>query len=420
MVFGLIAIILFFGIFGLWSVIAKIDSAAVAEGFITVESNRKTIQHLEGGIVRNIFVKEGEEVKSGQPLMKLDDTQANASLEILQSQLNELMAEEARLVAERDGDKAIEWPEALKKQQDKPGIKKLLKSQQAIFISNKKTIVGQVEILKQRIGQLEKEIDSLRAQTVSQSKQLELIEEEIVAVAYLEKKKLIERSKLLALQREAARLEGNRDEHLGLIAKTEQKIGETKLQIITVTDTYLQEILTRLREIQGKLADLHERFHATKDILSRTLITAPQSGRVLDLKQHTIGGVVRPGDAILDIVPSQDQLIIEARINPLDIDIVHAGLEASIRLTALKQRYTPILTGEVIHVSADRYIDQNTQQPYFKAFVTIDAKEVAKIRGYNLYPGMPVTVMIVVDKRSPLSYFMSPIYQSFWQAFREQ
>lgn len=413
-------IVLFFVIFGLWAVFASIESAAVAPGYITVETNRKTIQHLEGGIVRKIYIKEGENVKANAPLIKLDDTQAKASLEIVQTQINELLAEEARLIAERDLAKKIDWPESLLKQKDDPEVSKLLKSQEAIFINNKKTFDGQVGILNQRIAQLEKEIESLESQTTSETTQLELINEEIKAVAYLEKRKLIEKSRLLALQREAARLSGNRGENTGRIAKTQQKIGETKMQIISITDSRQKDILDRLREIQGKLPDLQERYIAAKDILNRTLITAPLNGRVLDLKQHTIGGVIKPGEAILDIVPSQDKLIVEVRINPLDIDVVHPGLPAKIRMTALKIRHIPIISGTVTQVSADRYVDNRTEQAYYKGYVTIGSDELKKIAQYKLYPGMPVMVMIVVEDRSPLNYFLEPITESFWRAFREQ
>lgn len=417
--FGLIVLGVFFGTFLLWSVLAPIETAAIAVGKVTVDSNRKTIQHLEGGIVRKIHVREGTIVKKGALLVELEDTQARAALDLLQGQSFELQATEARLKAEIAEQDTLEFPAHLTANHAEK-IKKILTAQSKLFDANKKAMAGQLVILKQRIEQLQKEIESLDAQVVSESKQLKLIEEEIEAVKYLESKKLIERPRLLALQREAARLIGNRGEHIGLIAKAQQKIGETNSQIITVQDQNKKDKLTELRETQKQLADVLEREKGAKDVLERTKITAPTAGRVVGLLEHTIGGVLKPGADIMNIIPSDDRLVIEAKLSPLDIDIVHEGLSAKVQLTAYKTRNTPTLLGEVSHVSADSFEDKNTQEAYYLARVEIPQSQLALVEHVKLHPGMPAQVMIIIDKRSPFAYFMSPIKDSFNRAFREQ
>ncbi len=418
--FGVIVILIFFGSFVLWSVLFPLESAAIAPGKVIVASERKTIEHLEGGIIKSILIENGSKVRKGDLLIVLDNTQAKAKLDLLSAQANELLASEARLQAELEGLDAIKWPQRLLDLRQDTNVKKMMLVQQDLFISNKKTLEGQLIILQQRITQLYKEIDSLQAQVKSEDRQLELIEEEITAVAYLEKRKLIEKPRLLALQREKARLTGNRGEHLGQIAKALQKIGETKQQIITLKDQTRKDILKDLREVHTNLTDVLEREKAAEDVLKRTKITAPQSGIVLGLTKHTVGGVIKPGEEILEIIPSQDALVIEAEVNPLDIDVVHPGLKAKVKLIPYKRRKTPTLDGIVKRVSADTYVNDKTNQVYYKARILISLDELSRIKNVTLYPGMPVQVMIITDKRSAFSYFLTPLEDSFERAFKEQ
>lgn len=418
--FGLGILILFFGTFSLWSLISPLDSAAIAQGKITVETNRKTIQHLEGGIIKKIYIRDGSKVKKGDTLIVLDDTQPRASLDLLRGQANELLATEARLLAEQENAKKITFPKRLLKDAKLAKVKKILDGQQKLFEANEKTYYGQIKILGQRETELEKEIESIDAQVKSETEQLKYIKEEVVAVEYLEKRKLIEKPRLLALKREAARLSGNRGEHLGLIAKAHQKIGETKQQALTLSHTRSKEIATQLRETQTRLADVLEREKAAEDVLKRTTIIAPQAGTIVGLQKHTQAGVITPGQDVLDLIPSQDELIIEARINPLDIDVVHEGLIAKVQLTAFKTRSTPTLNGVVDRVSADSFTDKQTGENYYLAQVKIPKKELKRIKHVSLYPGMPVQVMIITDKRTPFAYFITPIKESFHRAFREQ
>lgn len=419
-IFGLAVLGTFIGVFFLWSFLAPLESAAIASGKVTVDSNRKTIQHLEGGIVEKIHIREADKVNAGQSLITLDDTQTKATLGLLRGQANALLALEARLKSERDKKDTLIFSQELLDQSNDPKVKEIIDGHQAIFEANKASFKGQKEILLQRITQLEKEIDSLNAQVESDTKQYALIQEEVEAVAYLEKQRLIEKPRLLALKREAARLAGDKGESLGLIARAQQKIGETKTQMYHLEDRLQSEILEALRKTQEKLADILERKTAVEDILQRTVIRAPLDGVVVNLQFHTEGGVIGPGNPILDIVPSQDELVVEVRVNPLDIDIVHPGLTAKVSFSAFKQRNTPSLNGEVIHVSADSLQDQNTGEIFYLSRIIIPKDELSRLNGHQLYPGMPAQAMIITQKRTAWDYFTSPIKDSFNRAFREE
>jgi HlyD family type I secretion membrane fusion protein len=418
--FGAVILLVFVGTFLLWALLAPLESAAIADGKIVVDTSRKTIEHLEGGIIARLYVQEGSQVKQGDLLIELDDTQALARLDLLRGQINHFYGLAARLLAERDNKDKVRFPKRLINQKDNPSVQQIMQSQRAIFAANKATFNGQIVILQQRIKQLEKEIDSLQAQVESDSRQLELINEEIEAVAYLEARKLIERPRLLALKREAARLKGERGENLGLIAKAEQGIGETQSQIIATKDNRQKEILEDLREVRQKLTDLLEEERAAEDVLKRTAIRAPQDGTVVGLKKHTVGGVLSPSEEVMEIVPSKDELIIEARVSPLDIDVVYPGLIAKVKLTAFKQRSTPSLDGKVDTVSADILQDEYSGETYYSARIKIDGEQLKKVSHVKLYPGMPSQVMIITDHRTPMQYFLSPIKDSFNRAFREQ
>jgi len=419
-VFGAAVILIFFGTFFLWSWVSPLESAAIAPGKITVDTHQKTIQHLEGGIVSKIFVKEGDLVQAGAALVQLDQTQPGALLDVLLSRSNALHAQEARLIAERDNDNKIIFPKVLLDEQNNPNIMKIIKGQDALFAARQKAYDSTISILKQREEQMKNEIASIHSQVESSDKQLKLINEETEAVAYLEKKKLIERPRLLALLRNAARLKGDRDKDIALIERTKQRIGETKLQAINFKDRWQRDILTELRDTQRELSEVLERQKSAEDVLKRTLILSPRTGTVVDLKLHTIGGVIAPREALMNIVPQQDKLVIEARINPLDIDVVHKGLKAKVKLTAYKQRHVPSLDGEVTQVSADSFTDQQTHETYYLATVIINPGQLKRIKNVKLYPGMPVQVMIITDKRSAFEYFITPIKDSFHRAFREQ
>lgn len=418
-VVGMWAFLILFIFFGGWAVLAPLESAAVAPGTVVLDSNKKTIQHLEGGIISEILVHEGDRVKAGQALIRLSETNAKARQEILANQMRTAQANEARLLAERDDLEAIPFPEDLLKVKDQPAITELLDTQQRLFESRRAAVKGKVDVFEQRIKQLEDEINGLRAQETAAGEQATLINEEIGTVQQLLDKGQGLRPRLLALKREAAELEGKRGELLAQVARAEQSIGENRLQILNAKNEQHGETIDMLRKVQDEKADLEEKVTASSDILERVVISAPQAGIVTGLRFHTIGGVIAPGAPVMDIVPTDDRLIVEAQVDPKDIDVVHQGLQARVRLSAYKSRKVPPIDGVVQTVSADKFIDQATNRSFFLARVEVDAKMLSKLKDVELYPGMPAEVLIVTGKRSFMSYLMSPITQTFHHAFRE-
>lgn len=418
--FGLIILLVFFGVFGSWAIFAPIETAALAPGKIVSSTNRKTIQHLEGGIIRNIYVKEGSVVKAGDPLIKLEDTQARTKYDLLHHQVIEYTATEARLVAQRDDKSEIEYPKSLLKQADNPEVKKIMNVQNTIFENDKKTYENNLKILQQRIGQLEDQIKGHHAQVESNDEQLKFVEKELDALKELDKQRYADKPRIWALERESAKLEGNRGELIASISQAQQKIGETQQQILALKDDTQKEVLDDLTAVRRRLIDTLENEKSTEDVLRRTVITAPQNGVIVNLQEHTVSGVVGPGKDIMDIVPSDDALVVEARISPLDIDIVHPGLEAKVKLIAYKQRSLPAVDGVVSEVSADSFFDSQTNSSYYRARIHISAEQLKKLKNVKLYPGMPVEVMIIIDKRTAWQYFISPIKDSYHKAFREQ
>lgn len=421
LIFGCIVIFVFIGGFLAWALLAPLESAALASGKITVTGHRRVIQHLEGGIVAKLLVRDESKVKKGQILVVLDNGHSKIVAQLRHNEVFELSAIEARLLAERNNAKKITFNSLLLKHQNEEKVAEIIQSQRAIFNSNQKSFENNIKILQQRIQQILQQIKGHKANTIAITKQTKLINQELKSVAYLEAKKLIEKHRLLSLQREAARLKGKKGESLATIAALKQKIGETKIQIAYITTNRHREILTQLRETQQKLTAALEKEKAADVILTRTNIRSPITGTVIGLDVHTIGGVIRPGQTIMEIVPSKERLVIEAKISPLDIDVVHNGLVAKIRLIAFKTRTTPVLLGKVSNVSADVITNPNNGESFYRARITIDQQELKKLKPeQTLYPGMPVSVMIITAKLTPWQYFISPITNSFRRAFREQ
>jgi HlyD family type I secretion membrane fusion protein len=414
-----IIILIFFGGFGTWAALAPLDSAALAPGRVTVASNRKTVQHLEGGIVKTLLVKEGDAVAGGQILIQLDDTQSRARLELLRSRFDTLLATEARLMAERVSAAGIKFPESLISRRDQPQVAKLLDAEKALFEARRRSIEGRIRIFHKRIDQLKKEISGLAAQIAAEDDQLVLIADERSSLETLFKRGVVGKSRLLRLKREEAKLKGDRGEHLSLITKARQRIGETELEIIDVKNKMLNQVVGGLHDTQAELVEVSERLKAAEDILVRSDIRAPQAGVVMGLNVHTEAGVIAPGQRLLDIVPENDTLVIEAQVAPNDIDVVYAGLPAQVRLTAFKQRNTPMLEGKLTRVSADSFTDERSGASYFLARVTIDAAQLKKLDGRELYPGMGAEVMIKTGKRTTMDYILAPLTDSLRQAFRE-
>jgi HlyD family type I secretion membrane fusion protein len=416
---AIVIVLVFFCGIGAWAGLAQLDSAAIAPGKVTVAGNIKTVQHLEGGIIQELLVKEGDTLEKGQVIIRLDDTQTRSTLELLRGRQDTLLAREALLIAERDGSSDISFPPSLMSRQEEPAIAKLLAGEEAVFAARRRAMQGRIDIFRKRIVQLGKEIASLEAQVVAEDKQLEFVADELDSVAILVETGTMDKTRLLALKRASARLEGSRGEHQGLIARAEQRIGETELQIIDLENSSLNEAVSDLREVQSQLFESGQRLRAAEDILERTEIRAPQTGYVVGLNVHTENGVIAPGQRLLDIVPNDDTLVIEAEVEPNDIDVVRVGLAAQVRLTAFKQRNIPALEGKVTRVSADSFTHERNGATYFLVRITIDSAERNKLDGGELYPGMSAEVMIVTGKRTAFEYFLTPVTDSFHNAFRE-
>ncbi len=418
---GLLVIVLFFGGFGAWAGLAPLASSAVANGAIRVEGNRKTLQHLEGGIIQELLVKEGDIVQRDQILLRLDRTAAQSRFETVRHQYDLLKASEVRLLAEQAGSDRLVFPQDLEDRRHEPRIATLLSGQEQIFATRRQSYEGQNDILKARIDQLRSQAGGLKAQQASSERQLELIRKEQATVTDLVRKGLEREPRLLDLQRRAAALEGARAESLAEIARVQQTVGETELRILSLNDEQAEKVAAELKDTQADLAKAEEELSASADVLRRRDIRAPIAGTVFNLKYFTPGGVVSPGTPILDIVPANDRLLVEAQLSPIDIDVVRPGLPAEIRLSAYKQRRMPILDGKLVQVSADRLLSEKDGVPYYKALIEVDQQELANLEEpVELYPGMPAEVMIKVGQRTFFQYLASPIHDSFTRAFHEQ
>lgn len=416
---GLVAVVLLVGGIGGWAATSKLSGAVIAPGTIVVESNVKKVQHPTGGIVGEILVKEGGSVEAGQVVMRLDDTVTRATLNIVQSQLNELKAREARLRAERDSADTVTFPDDLvAAARNKAAI--TVAGERKLFKSRRATRNGQKAQLRERISQNTEEIRGLSAQLVAKKSEIKFIEQELVGVADLYKKKLTPIVRFMQLQRDKAKLEGERGQHISAIAKAKVKIGETKLQIIQIDQDFRTEVLKELRETQGKIAELKERYVAAEDQLKRIDIRAPQSGIVYQLAVHTVGGVIGGGDAVMQIVPRSDALVVEAKVSPQDIDQLAVGAKVSVRMMAANQRVTPNISGTLTRISADLTRDNQTRQTYYVVRVALYEKEVARLGQLKLMPGMPAEVFIETYDRTPLQYLLKPLREQIARTFRER
>ncbi len=419
MFLGIAVIAAFFGGFGTWAALAPLESAAIAPGSVRIETNRKTVQHLEGGIVAEILVRDGDTVEAGQTLIRLDDTQPRGSLQLLKGRYWAARALEVRLIAERDGSESIAFPPDLTAAQKGPAATEVIRGQVSIFNAHRQAMVGQKLILQQRIAVLNEEIVGLKGKIKAQTRQLELIREEIKDVQKLYRQGLAKKTRLLALQRSEAEIEGDRGENLAMIARAGERVLEARLRISELQTAVVNAAVEELREVQNQLFDLTERIRAAEDVLNRTNIVAPLDGIVVGVQIHTPGGVIARGAPLMDIVPSRDKLVIEAQVHPNDIDVVHPGLLAHVRLTSFNMRSTRPVEGRIKSVSADRLTDERTGAAFYLARVELMQDPAEALDGASLYPGMPAEVMIVTGARTPLEYLLRPINVSLNRAFRE-
>lgn len=420
-IIGMWATLLLFGSFIIWGSTAKIYSTAIANGKIVVDSNKKIIQHLEGGIIEEIYIKGGDKVNAGDKLIRLSETSAKANQELLNKQLFALKATKIRLMNERDNKEEIDFLEISKEYSQDQEFIKILDGELELFDIRKKSLNERIDILTQKKEQLKNEINGLKSQEKAVTQRIAMLSEESQSLDQLYKDGIISRSRYLELKKQKAELEGNKGQYEANISKVSQAISETELEIANIKTEKLNEILKELQEVQTKIADLEERTSASSDVLTRTLITAPVSGIINNLKYHTKGGVISPGAEILEIIPQDEELIVEVRVNPQDIDVVTIGLDSKVRLSAYKSKAVPMLAGQVTNVSADSFEDQQSGLSFFVARIKINDEELSKLTGdVRLYPGMPVESYIVTGSRTFLQYLFDPITISMRRAFREE
>jgi HlyD family secretion protein len=417
---GLRILILVALLAGGWLVFMPLAGAVAVPGNLVVRSNVKAIQHPTGGVIAEIKVHNGMRVAAGDLLVRLDATQTQANLQMVSKQLDELRARIARLVAERDGLDRPHIPSELKARSTEDAVRALLASEDSLFKARLNARTSQKDLLQGRVAQLTEEISGLEAQVASKAKQLELIGGEMTGIQDLYDKRLVPLTRLTTLQRETARIEGERGQLTSAIAETKSKIGEAQLQIVRLDQDFRTDVVKELGETQGKEAELAERAVAARDQLDRIEIRAPTSGVINQLSVHTIGGVIRAGDTIMEIVPDTDDLQIEARLQPNDIDQVRTGQKAFVRFSAFNQRLTPQLIGAVSYVSADTSHDQQTNAPYFTVRIALAEDELRRLGGLQLVPGMPAEVFMQTGNRTMMSYLLKPITDQLHRAFIER
>lgn len=416
---GFAIIIVFLGGLAAWSLLAPIESAVVAPGVVSVDTNRKSIQHLEGGIVEAIAVREGDRVKAGQVLIRLQDTVRGSVLNQLQAQYFEARATAARLRAERDGKSEIVYPAELLAEAVGESARTAIAGQRSVFDSRRKLYTERRAILGKRVAAFNEEIIGLEGQVKANKKQLALIEEELVGLTVLYEKKLVPKQRLLALERRKAEIEGAISEHRASIGRANEGVQESRLRMTELQASAETEVVEQLRAVNARAYDLGQRLAAARDVLSRTVIRSPIDGIVVGLDVHTLGGVIAAGQRLLDIVPSFEKLVVQASIDPRDIDQVHVGLPAHVKLTALNRRNQTPIAGEVNTVSADRLTDPQTGAAYYLARVELDADSPG-LTDVALQPGMSADVMIRTGARTPAEYLMAPITRYLDKALREK
>ncbi len=405
--------------FGGWASTAQLSGALIAPGQIVVDSNVKKVQHPTGGIVGEVRVRDGDSVKEGDIVVRLDETVTRANLSIVTRGLNELSARKARLEAERDNAAAIQFPEWLEAD---PGadVRSILNSEQKLFELRRTARAGQKSQLRQRIGQLQEEIAGLTAQQNAKAKETELIERELAGVRDLFSKNLIQMNRLTQLEREATRLQGERGQLIATTAQAKGKISELELQIIQIDQELSSEVAREMRDVDAKIGEFVERKVTAEDQLRRIDIRAPQDGTVFQSTVHTVGGVISAGDAIMLIVPAADNLTVEAKVNPQDINQLQLGQKAILRFTAFNQQTTPEIDGTVSRISADITTDQRTGIGYYTIRIALPPDQVARLGDVKLVPGMPVEAFVQTGDRTVLSYLMKPMSDHFNRAFREK
>ncbi|WP_210483387.1 HlyD family type I secretion periplasmic adaptor subunit [Microvirga antarctica] len=419
MIAGLTTIVLGLGGFVGWAFSAQLDSAAVASATLVVDSKRKTVSHLEGGILKTLLAQEGEVVKAGQAVVRLDDTRPKAELEQLRGRRVGLEARLVRLRAEQSGQSELAFPAALVAS-DSPIIGEVISTERKLFSARRQMYHQKVEIQHKTIEQFQAELRAVQAQSDANARQAELLDRELKAIASLVEKGYAPRPRLTELQTRESELVGRAGELIARKAKAEQAMAAAELEIMSIENDFQQQVGSDLQTSQLDLADTSERMNSARDILRRVDVVSPQDGIITNIRSRTPGGVISPGQPILDIIPENERLIVEAKVGLRDVDSVRIGAPVQVRLTAYNNRSTAPLDGKLTYLSADQQVDERTDTAYFIARAEILPESLAKNPATALYPGMPAEILILNKPRRAIDYLVAPITESFNRAFREE
>jgi HlyD family secretion protein len=417
---GYLVIILAFGVLGGWSAFARLDSAVGAPGTVTLETNKKTIQHFEGGIIAKILVHEGEHVDQGQILFMLDNTAARANANANRNQLDALFAQEARLVAERDNAQRVTYPPELMNKISEPIVKDAISDENKQFTERRASLAGQIAIQESRVREFGTQIHGITEEKAATEQQLGFINSELADLHQLLARNLVSKSRVLALERERARLEGVIGRAVADIAKAQNSIGEAHLEIEQLHKKFSEDVNAQIVQVRQKIAELREKRTVSQDVLHRIQIRAPRTGTIQNLHVATVGGVIRPGEQLAELVPDDDSLMINAQVSPTDIDAIEAGMQAEVRFSAFHGYTLPLILGHVDTVSNDRIMDEQTKQPYFLARIVVDKGDIPKIVEDRIKAGMQAEVMVPTGERTVLSYIIRPLRTRVNSAFRER
>jgi len=419
-IFGCVVVAVLSVGLGGWAATAEIAGALIAQGSLVVDSNVKKVQHPTGGVVGEVRARDGDRVKAGDILVRLDETVTGANLAIITKGLTELYARKARLGAERDGADSVPAPKQLADKTNDPDVQEALGSERKLFELRRKARLGQKDQLQQRIKQLQEQITGLTAQQAAKTKEMEIIGQELQGVRDLWAKNLVQINRLTSLQREEARLQGEHGQLIATAAEAKGKIVETQLQILQVDQEFASDVAKELRDADSKIGEYVERKVTAEDQLKRTDLRAPQDGVVFQSTANTVGGVITAGDPVMLIVPETDTLLVEAKVEPKDIDQVQFGQPVVLRFSAFNMRTTPETNGTVVRVGADTSTDQRTGQSYYLVRISMTPEEIAKLGEVKLTPGMPVEAFIQTGNRTMLSYLVKPLHDQLKRAFREK
>ncbi|EPR09675.1 secretion protein HylD [Sphingobium indicum IP26] len=423
---GTIIAVLFFVLFLGWAAFARLDAAAYAPGRLTVSGQRQSVQHRDGGVVGAIFVKEGQHVGQGQPLMELADAEVRAQARMYGAQYIELKAQRARLIAEQSGASHVEWPAefAVLEGQEQDDAREAIRLQQTQFDARSSVLAAQTGVLREQANQVQQTARGYRSQLAASSEQARLIGEELESLRGVAEKGFVSKSRIRALERARADLHGQEGQFSANIARSGAEAGENRLKALEAEKAYRERAASELRDVEFSLNEVLPKYRAAKDQLARLQIRAPAAGTIVGLNVFTVGGVIAAGQKLMDIVPDRAGLVIEARISPEDIDDLKVGQRAQIKFSSLHERDLPIMDGRISRLSADSFQDEKTGMSFYTAEMIVPPREMARIRDvrgedFSLKAGMPVQLLVPLRRRTALQYALEPLTQSLWLSFRE-